>query len=509
MTLISITGASGTMGKAAVDNLMTDPQNRLRILLRKTKRGKKAFRRIRKRYGDRIEVIFGDIRNYKDCEKLCDRSDYLLHLAAVIPPVADHDETLTLETNRDGTENLIRAVLEGGNQTRFIYISTVAIYGNRNEKHPWGRVGDPLVTSAFDVYGQSKTIAEYKVMESGLKYWAVLRQTGILYDNILMNNIRDGLMFHTPWNVPIEWVTANDSGILMKNIVRSDLEGKTEGFWNRVYNIGGGEAARQTGYETFDDGFRLIGGSVRDFFEPHWNLPRNFHCFWFSDSDELEERFHFRTQGSEDFWKWYNKKHWIYCAGKILPAKLLRRLIIEPLLQDTNAPAYWLKHNDIARIQAYFGGRNMYDALPRLWEDTELFCESERYESLRSGQNHQRLDHGYDENREDCELSLPDMKKAAVFRGGACLSEEMKTGDLYGKLRWRCHEGHEFTASPYTVLKAGHWCPVCCQTPLEWNMDLVAKHSPFHAQVWKDSHSDEECFHYLLKDRKSGMEKLT
>jgi len=40
-------------------------------------------------------------------------------------------------------------------------------------------------------------------------------------------------------------------------------------------------------------------------------------------------------------------------------------------------------------------------------------------------------------------------------------------------------------------------------------MDLVAKHSPFHAQVWKDSHSDEECFHYLLKDRKSGMEKLT
>ena len=509
MTLISITGASGTMGTAAVDHLMQDPENRLRILLRKTKRGNKALRRIRKHYGERAEVFFGDIRNYNDCEILCSGADYLLHLAADIPPAADHNETLAMETNRDGTANLIRAVIETGNQTRFIHISTVAIYGNRNEKHPWGRVGDPLVTSAFDVYGQSKTIAEYSVLESDLKYWAVLRQTGVLYDNILMNNISDGLMFHTPWNVPIEWVTANDSGILLRNIIRSDLEGKAAGFWNRVYNIGGGTAARQTGYETFDDGFRLIGGSVKDFFEPQWNLPRNFHCFWFSDSDELEERFHFRTQGCKDFWKWYGRKHRIYRAGKVIPAKLLRRLIIEPLHNNTNAPAYWLQHNDTARIQAYFGGRNYYDALSRRWKDMELFCESEQYDNLKSGQNHERLDHGYDENKADCELSLTDMKKAAAFRGGACLSKEMKAGDVYGKLRWLCHEGHEFTASPYTILKAGHWCPVCCQTPFEWNMDLVAKYSPFHAQVWKDSHSLEECFQYFLKDGKAGMKKLT
>ena len=118
MTLISITGASGTMGTAAIDNLMTDLQNRLRILLRKTKRGKKALRRIRKKYRDRMEVIFGDIRDYNDCEKLCDGADYLLHLSAVIPPKADHDEKLTLESNCGGTANLIRAVLETGNQTR-------------------------------------------------------------------------------------------------------------------------------------------------------------------------------------------------------------------------------------------------------------------------------------------------------------------------------------------------------------------------------------------------------
>jgi len=72
MTLISITGVSGTMGTAAIDHLMADPQNRLRILLRRTRRGKKAFRQIRKKCRDRMEVIFGDIRDYNDCKKLCD-----------------------------------------------------------------------------------------------------------------------------------------------------------------------------------------------------------------------------------------------------------------------------------------------------------------------------------------------------------------------------------------------------------------------------------------------------
>jgi uncharacterized protein YbjT (DUF2867 family) len=43
MTLISITGVSGTMGTAAIDHLMADPQNRLRILLRRTRRGRRVF----------------------------------------------------------------------------------------------------------------------------------------------------------------------------------------------------------------------------------------------------------------------------------------------------------------------------------------------------------------------------------------------------------------------------------------------------------------------------------
>lgn len=509
MITIAMTGASGTMGKEAVREMMGNPDVVLRVLLRRTKRGMKCAARLCRSYGERVNILFGDVRSYDDCFNLCRDVDYLIHLAAIIPPKADHDEMLTMTTNRDGTKNLIDAVIAHGNRAKFIHISTVAIYGNRNEKHPWGRVGDPLVTSAFDVYGLSKTMAEYAVLESDLRCWAVLRQTGVLYDNILMNNISDGLMFHTPWNVPIEWVTARDSGILLANIIRQDLAGEAEGFWKMVYNIGGGEASRQTGYETFDDGFRLIGGSVKRFFEPNWNLPRNFHCFWFSDSDELEERFHFRTQGCDDFWRWYAKRHPLYRAGRIVPPQLLRKLVIEPLMKNSNAPAYWLAHEDTARIQAYFGGWDAYKRLSENWDDTALLCESVSYENLKNYDHRFALDHGYDESKADNALDIEDMRDAAAFRGGKCLSEDMTRGEMYRKLRWRCHEGHVFEAAPYTILKAGHWCPACCQGDREWRMDQVAKHSPFHAQVWLDSHALEENYVYSLRDGQARMEEMT
>jgi len=79
-----------------------------------------------------------------------------------------------------------------------------------------------------------------------------------------------------------------------------------------------------------------------------------------------------------------------------------------------------------------------------------------------------RLNHGYDESKE--RLSLGDLQGAARLRGGECLSGEWD-GDLYSTLAWRCAFGHEFAGKPNTILKAGHWCPVCLAPP--WNLDAI------------------------------------
>ena len=84
----------------------------------------------------------------------------------------------------------------------------------------------------------------------------------------------------------------------------------------------------------------------------------------------------------------------------------------------------------------------------------------------------------------------------------------MKPGDLYTKLRWRCHDGHEFFASPYTVLKAGHWCPECCMPDRTWNFDALAKRIPFYAQLWYDTHDENENVVYKVKDGVASYEEI-
>lgn len=506
--IIAITGGTGSIGREAVKALMLLPEEfSLRILVSSNK---KAVKYYNKSYGERVQCFFGDVRNYSDCEKLVDGASYIFHMAAVIPPKADHNAKVTMSVNYDGTATLVRAIKayseKSGTNPFFVFMSTVAIYGARSFRQRWGRVGDPLVTSAFDVYGSSKILAERCILDAELENFMILRQTAVLYDNLLTNNIKDGLVFHTDWNCAIEWVTAYDTGILLRKIVERHENGTSGEFNRKVFNIGGGVSSRQTGYETFNDGFSIIGGSAKTFFKPNWNPTRNFHCFWFSDSDDLENIFHFRTQSNADFWKWYKRKHRVYGLGRLIPPFVIKNAVLKPLLKNSNAPLFWVNNGDEGRVQAFFGGRKKYNEIPSEWKDFTLECERAGYEELKPTEKATFLDHGYDESKPDSELGIEDMRAAAKFRGGECLSTDMVKGDLYSKLKWKCHDGHVFYASPYTVLKAGHWCNECCYPYFKWNFDELSDKIPFFAQVWRDTHSESERYVYGIKDGKSYME---
>ena len=509
MTTIAITGASGAMGKETLTAIMNSTLNfKVKVLLLKSD---KSFGfKIKTLYKNRIKVIYGDIRSYKDCLNLVKDTNYVLHLAALIPPKADRDQEVTISINYGGTKNIVDAIKTLPREPKLIHISTVAIYGHRNYLHPWGRVGDPLLPSAFDVYATSKMKGERYVLESGLKRFAILRQTGILYDGLLLNNISDGLMFHTPWNVPIEWVTAKDSGRLMANIVERDTKNELNGFWRKVFNIGGGKGYRQTGYDTFDAGFKMIGGSVKTFFEPQWNAERNFHCFWFSDSDKLNDTFDFQRGSASEFWDDYQKRHPYYSLAKILPSSLIRKLVIERLLRDNNAPTKWIESNETPRITAVYGAERC--SINSNWSTFPLLknnqCERGYfdYEGIKNTPDYNKLYHGYDESKPDSELTLKDMCDAATFRGGKCLSESMVKGDLYTPLKWCCNKGHVFYATPYTILKAGHWCDACA--PLtSWDFDVTVPNVPFYQQVWYDSHKRDERNVYAIADNKTYLIK--
>ena len=497
--VIALTGVTGAMGGEVLLSLMNSPENfKVRCVLFEAEKKIPAFvKKTLKKYRDRIFAFKGDIARYEDCEKLLDGADYLINCASLIPPKSDHDPEGTYLSNFIGTKNLVDAVIAGGNKIAFVHVATVAMYGNRSYPHIWGRVGDPIISSDYDCYSLYKLKAERYVLESGLNKFVSLRQTAILHKYMFANNLKDGLMFHTCWNSPLEWVTDVDSGILCKNLVERDLAGKLEGFWNGIYNIGGGETCRYTGFETLNDSFeKLMGVGVKKYFKPNWNAARNFHGVWFYDSDELEDILHFRTENNKVFWARMKKKYPYFKLAKLVPPAVISKLVFKRLFKNTNSPMYWINHGKTGRVKAFYGSKENFEKIGTDWSKYPLLCEGKTakgeidYKEIRDIKNAEKmlLKHGYDEDKPFSKLTFKDLDEAAKFRGGRCLETDYKAGDIYKKVKWTCHNGHTFLSSPFTVLKGGYWCPECCE-PKPWRYGALAKDIQFYAQVYFDTHA--------------------
>ena len=248
-----------------------------------------------------------------------------------------------------------------------------------------------------------------------------------------------------------------------------------------------------------NDGYEIIGGTVNHFFDPNFNAIRNFHGVWFYDSEKLDELFHYQRQSTADFWQQFSKAHGILKAGKIVPKRLIRKFAIERLLKDPNCPHYWRKHDDEARMLAYFGGTAVFDSLSKNWEDFPLINEGLDelgapidYAELKKREKAQLIDIGYDPN---AEVGYEDLAKIAEMHGGKLIS---KKGDLYDRLEWENSDGQRFFAKGYTVL-CGHWWNPSYESYC-WDFDRLAKTDKIYAQLWYDSHTDDENLYYYFDE---------
>ena len=151
---VLVTGASGSMGSQVLKCVMGTGKFDCVILLRKKPSNEKLANNLIKKYaklnnGAKLTVVFGDLSVKEDCVKVVEMSDYVLHCAAVIPPISDHNPKGAEKTNYYGAVNLIDSIKESprAKEIKYVHVGTIAEYGNRDWKHPWGRVGDPLVPS--------------------------------------------------------------------------------------------------------------------------------------------------------------------------------------------------------------------------------------------------------------------------------------------------------------------------------------------------------------------------
>ena len=167
--IIAMTGVSGNMGIEAFTQTLELPEvERVRILLRNTRKNRKLYRKLKRKYKSRVTAVFGNVSSFPVCKTLVKDADYVVHMAAVIPPASDASFKQSYECNLRGAVAMTDAVKAQTKKPKYIHISTVALYGNRNEKHPFGRVGDPLLVSPFDSYAMHKLYGERYLLDGGL-----------------------------------------------------------------------------------------------------------------------------------------------------------------------------------------------------------------------------------------------------------------------------------------------------------------------------------------------------
>ncbi len=477
--IVALTGASGTMGYQGFLELYARRDTvDIVLLLRDSDKNRKRFSTYLQ--DPAVRIIWGNLICYEDVLKLVTGADYVLHVGGMVSPSADYYPVTTIKTNVTAAENIVRAVKAqpSPDHVRVVYIGTVAETGDRPIPIHWGRTGDPIKPSVYDHYAISKIRAEAIFAESGLKHWVSLRQSGILYPAILKN--MEPIMFHVPMNGMLEWATVEDSGRLLANVCGDDIP---EEFWRRFYNIGSGESYRLTNYEFEELIFSTLGmGSMKKLFEPHWFTSTNFHGQWYTDGDVLEQYCHFRANVPvQEYFRNMMKKVAFYYRLAFLAkpyGPLLKNLWMKRIAETPEyGTLWWAQHRVQARMDAFYGGMEAYEKLPRRWEDFEIIIPSKKQTSGEV----RLLDHGYDETKPFDALTLEDLQRAAAFRGGACLAQEVT--DLYAPIRWRSARGTEFEMSPNLVLRGGHWCPQ--ELPWPWDYDEEARTNPFFAQVWQ------------------------
>lgn len=356
---------------------------------------------------ENLEVVWGDLTHYPDVLKAVSGVDYVLHVGAVVSPLADIAPDLARRVNIGSMQNIIRAVRAQPNPAGIsvVGIGSVAETGDRQEPVHWGRVGDPLRVSQFDEYGQTKVIAERLLVESGLPRWVWLRQTGIFHPGML--EIRDPIMTHSPFAGVMEWVSAEDSARLLVTVTLPDVPDE---FWGQIYNIGGGDGWRLTNWQLQTALGSAMGvKDIRRWYNRDWFALRNFHGQWYADSDRLHDLVPSRrdTFDSAIHRAIAAAPAAVRAAGRV-PPWIVKNLVMRPLTRKPRGTMAAIRSRNAVEIAAYYGSRAEWEQIGGWGDFTPP--DPSRVATL--------LDHGYDENKAAIRLDGPRLPRSGDLPRG-------------------------------------------------------------------------------------------
>lgn len=330
---ILVTGASGTVGYEVIKQLADNEQYRVIAFDVKTPMSVRKLEPL----SDKISIVYADITQREAVEKVTHNVDFVIHLAAIIPPLADEKPDLAERVNVQGTKNLIESLQKNSPNAFFLYSSSISVYGDRL-KTPLIKVSDPLIPSQGDEYAKTKIKTEQIIKQSNLN-WSIFRLAAIMGNHKI-----SGLMFHMPLDTSVEICTPSDTARAFSNAI-----GKEPLLNKRIFNLGGGENCRILYKDLLQKSFKIFGlGKVN--FPDKAFAEKNFHCGYYIDGDDLEAILNFRR----DDLKAYFRKVEVDVNPFVKFLTIVFRPIIKRFLLSKSEPYHAYKTGDLILKNRFF-----------------------------------------------------------------------------------------------------------------------------------------------------------
>ena len=244
---VLLTGAFGNIGKSTLEELLRRGHS-VRAFDLKTR----ANRRIARRYNQKAEIVWGDLRDPRDLRAAVADQEVVIHLAFVIPKMSatgvesEARPEWARRINVDGTRNLLNAMREEPSPPSILFASSYHVYGRTQHQLPPRLVSDPV--RPVEHYSHHKVLCEQMVRGSGLN-WAILRLSATLPLRLQM----DPGMFDVPLDNRMEFTHTKDVGEAFANAI------ECEEVWKQIWLIGGGLGCQYTYREIVSRGLEAMG----------------------------------------------------------------------------------------------------------------------------------------------------------------------------------------------------------------------------------------------------------
>lgn len=244
---VLVTGAFGNIGSRTVRHLLNAGHRVVAVDLKNPKTEALAAS-----FGSALEVVWGNICDPKLWPRALSGIDSVVHMAAIIPPLAYRNPTLATAVNQTATFELLKCMEESPTAKRLIFASSMVVAGHEQARRipPLTVVEEPQPS---DLYGETKAECEKRILSSSLS-WSILRIAVCPPSEVTFKDVDNfDIMFESSAAGRVEVVHNDDAALAFSNAVDCD---ETIG---KVLFIGGGESCRSSALEFFNQTLSAMG----------------------------------------------------------------------------------------------------------------------------------------------------------------------------------------------------------------------------------------------------------